>query len=298
MAKRKNLTIERSKLDIIIPVHGRLDLLKQCIDSVQKTCEDLTYKIIIVDDFSPQVKDYKSYYQTLIQEYNNISVYYNDKNYGFPYTVNYGISKGNSELVLILNSDVILEENCVQTLIKTIENNEVDDSPFSGKDNKGIGIVSPLLTFPDDSKTLNKPAGKVQHAGISFGMNRMPKHRLIGWSIDNPKVHLKRELQAVSGACILTKRSIINTIIGLNKQLGDNSGIFNLTYGRGTFEDMEFCLATRSLGYKVVYEPKAKGIHYTNSSSETTGGFPISRNFMIFKARCGHLIGYDDWLVW
>ena len=41
-------------LDIVIPVHGRLDLLSECLDSIPEACSTFDYTITVVDDNSPE----------------------------------------------------------------------------------------------------------------------------------------------------------------------------------------------------------------------------------------------------
>ena len=56
-------------LDVVIPVYGRLDLLKQCLASLDETRGTIPLNIILVDDFSPNRPEMLEYYETLPREY-------------------------------------------------------------------------------------------------------------------------------------------------------------------------------------------------------------------------------------
>lgn len=293
MAKRKIVNQMKSAfdLDIVIPVYGQASLLKDCLESIKETCGDLNPNIILVDDNSPEDLE-------LLNIYRTNKVIRNKQTKGYPFSCNIGAGAGNAKYILFLNSDIVLLPGCVQQMLATIDCDKVGQTVHTPMNDKGIGVVGAKLLFPEDSTSPYKPAGKVQHAGLCFSLNPKPKHRLIGWDADNPKVNIQRELQAVTGACLLIKREVWNRICDAHRKIGDPSqGGFNEIYGRGTFEDVELCLATRSFGYRVIYEPKAVAYHYTNGSSEKEGGFPIQKNLSIFSARCGHLIAYDEWLL-
>jgi GT2 family glycosyltransferase len=293
MSKRKTVNQVKSTydLDIVIPVFGQAGLLKSCLQSIQETCVGVNYNVILIDDNSPDDELLKELYKTN-------KVIRNKQTRGFPYNCNAGALLGNAKYILFLNSDIVLLPNCIQEMIKTLEDKDIALTPHTPQDNKGVGVVGAKLLFPETSASAHKPAGKVQHAGLCFPLSASPKHRLIGWEANHPKVNVQRELQAVSGACLLIKREVWNKIYEAHRQIGDPSqGGFNEIYGRGTYEDVELCLATRSFGYRVIYEPKAVAYHYTNASSEKTGGFPTNKNQAIFSARCGHLLAYDEWLL-
>lgn len=292
MAKRKKVTKLNTPvlLSIVVPVYGQAKLLKKCLDSIKRTCVGLDYKVVLVDDNSPA--------DPLLSDlYAEYGVLRNTQNQGFAFSCNRGAAAVDSKYILFLNSDIELKEGCIQSLLATIENKSIPFSPHTPQNSVGIGIVSPKLLFPPDSSSPYRPAGKVQHAGLCFSLGVAPKHRLIGWDENHPKVNAQRELQAVSGACLLINREVWNKIYNAHKQISDPSiGAFNQIYGKGTYEDVELCLAARGFGYRVIYEPQAVAYHYTNGSSEVTG-FPVNRNQSIFNARCGHLIAYDEWML-
>lgn len=303
MAKRRRpqrFPQSQHELDIVIPVYGQPDLLRECLKGVEVAGLDVDYQLFIIDDFSPNLDEMNVIYYALN---GTAKVAHNAQNMGFPHTVNRGVSLGTSPAILLLNSDVVLQTGALRAMLKMLwtdkpPHHQIDPLPPDAP----VGVVAPKLLFPPNQNDPQRPAGKIQHAGMGFNGSGKPVHINIGWSADNPKVNLPRSLQIVSGACLMTKREAWNQIISNYNRAGDpTSGAFNEMYGRGCFEDIEYCLAVRGHGYKVVYEPKAVGYHYTNASINAAmergePGYPMQRNEAIFQARCGHMIYWDEWL--
>jgi GT2 family glycosyltransferase len=142
----------------------------------------------------------------------------------------------------------------------------------------------------------------VQHAGLAINTQGRPFHIQKGWNANNPRLDQARAMQAVTGACLMTRRDVWQNVARTYQKAGDPStGAFNEIYGRGTYEDVEYCFAVRGNGYKVVFEPAAVGHHHVGASvtqRQNGSGYPLERNRLIFMARCGHLLFWDEWLFW
>lgn len=283
MAKRKRRPAKApADLDIVIPVYGRPDLLQMCLDSIEATKEDIKINLILVDDYGPDQDELNKVYQSL----NGSSrVIKHAHNMGFPKTVNDGLNGGTAPLVLVLNTDIELQPGALRALL----------GEFHSSDK--VGIVGPKLLFPHNSDDPHRPADQIQHAGLGVDFSGRVTHLNIGWPGDDKKVNQRREVQAVTGAAMMARRSVLDEVLSFYKQAGDTtSGPFNEIYSPGTYEDVEICFAARNAGYKVVYAPNAVAYHHVGASVEAReGGYPINRNEMIFKARCGQLLAWDEW---
>ena len=279
MAKRRQKLAPEYDLDIIIPVYGQSDLLAKCLASIEATKGDIKARLILVDDCGPEQDKLKLVYQSLN---GNSTLIRNSQNSGFAYTCNTGVNRGNAPLILLLNSDVELKPGCLQAMV----------SEF---DNPDVGIVGPKLLFGDNRW---QHAGKVQHAGIAVNWYGQHIHVNLGWSTDHPKVNQRREMAAVTGACLMIRRKIWKEIHAQYRSFDDpTTGALNEIYTKGCFEDLELCYAVRAVGYKVVYQPQAEALHYVGASvTAAKEAYPIQRNGNIFQARCGHLLAFDEWM--
>jgi len=155
-------------------------------------------------------------------------------------------------------------------------------------DDPEIGVVGCKLIFPEG--TPHGQANTIQHAGICFNLAAKPFHIFLGWPKDHPKPNQRREMVAVTGAAFMTRRNLWQRIGG-----------FNMEYGGGTFEDMEYCFVVQGLGKSVVYAPKVVGTHYVGGSivhGAQRQGFNLIRNESIFRSRTMGAIAWDEWRYW
>jgi len=272
---RRQIKKRETSVDIVIAVYNRFDLLEQCLDSIPDAVGDTSYNIIIVDNNSDKEERIKFYASR-----EDIILIQNQENVGFPKACNQGAKRGSSPYIFFLNSDVILEPNSVNIMLQDM------------KDNPMLGIVGMLLVFPEYAGNgLNpniRPPNMVQHVGMDVTINGRWIHTFVGWNADNPKVLNSREVYAVTGAALLTKRQIWNTVGG-----------FLEDYGGGTFEDVDYCMSVRDLGYNIIVETRAKGTHYTGATSEFHRiGFPIDKNRFLFMQRWSEKLQWSEFNRW
>lgn len=297
-----NHQLPPTDLDIVIPIYGQSELLKKCLAAVEVTCFHINYRLILVDDKSPEPEEFVGIYATLPSHATLIK---NPENWGFPASANIGAAAGQAPAILFLNTDVVVQSGAVKTMLDTLhEQGETlpHNQYFDTDDYKNApaGIVAPKLVFAENSPHPQTIPGNIQHAGMAFNISGQPLHVCVNWSADHQRVNRRQSVQIVTGACLMTRREIWNAAWANYQRMGDTTrGAFNEVYSRGTFEDLEFCLATRGTGHKVIYEPEAVASHLVGGSSALQKqGYPIDRNASIFKARCGHMILYDEWCYW
>jgi len=275
MNKRKRYKKERTLLDIVIPVYGRFDLLEQCLEAIPKAANSIHHQIILVDNDSPIGLEPHKFYAGIDE---SIEVIRNSSNFGFPRACNQGVRKGKSPLVFLLNSDVILEENTIEKMVLDL-------------DDPSIGVVGAHLVFPEYAGGLNqpiRPPNTTQHIGMETDIHGNWRHIFVGWSSNHPKVISRREVYAVTGAALMTRRNIWTKVGG-----------FDEIYGVGTYEDVDFCMSVRELGYNIVVNPDAKGIHYTGATAEYYQmSFPMNENKVKFFQKWGDKIYWSEGLAW
>lgn len=265
--------IDENLVSVVIPVYNRLELLEQCLDALEEAKGDTIVEVVIVDDGSkPPARsiDLKKWNETGIP----IRIVTNSHNRGFPFSMNRGVQKSSGKLVLSLNSDVVLAKDAIEILVDEFDTNQ-------------IGVVGAKLLFPADSTDPHRPADTIQHAGLVIGFDGKPIHIHMGWPKDHPRANVHREMQLMTGACMMFRREIF-----------DAMGGFAEIYGRGTYEDMEFCVGARLRGFMVMYQPMAWGYHYAGGSVTENHNFPLQENLMLWKLRCGNFVYWDEWRFW
>lgn len=277
MAKRKRQS--SAVLDVVIPVFNQSHHLVRCLSAIDEATS-VKMNVIIVDDGSSE--DIRA---VVLEKYPSAVYIRKSKNEGFPSAVQAGVTAGRAPFVALINSDVVLHKGALDTLLESF-NKPVPPSAVDMPTSVEVGIVAPKLLFP--SMTTHGAPGTIQHAGLALDHHFKPFHLFLGWRADHPKANERRSVQAVSGAVMVFRREVWREIKKIAEPM-------SAVYGRGTFEDVEFCLLARHVGYRVVYEPNAVGEHYVGASAEAAGGYNITRNYEIFRARMGEIAIWDAW---
>jgi O-antigen biosynthesis protein len=246
------------------------------ISSIMLHPTDISWHWWIIDDNTPEDKGkellYDIYKEAAKDE--RIDVLLNTQNLGFAGANNAAVARGTAPYILLLNSDVRVTDTWLQPMVEEMETN------FRA------GVVgAKLLFFPEVHKPFRdgrnpRPAGMVQHAGVAFNIGRQPFHIHIGWAADNPRLDKRKSLQAVTGAALLTRRALWDKVGGLN-----------LVYTQGNFEDIEYCLRIKDMGFEIIYRPDAAIYHYAGGSGNS---MMAMKNAQIFLMRCGQVVVPDE----
>jgi O-antigen biosynthesis protein len=239
------------QVDVVIVTGGRWDFLKECLDALDNV------NIFVIDNASDAEERIQN--ASLFEDIQSKRL---QQPLGYASANNEGARMGSAPYILFLNDDCILKEGAVEAMLESFRDPQV-------------GIVGVKLTFPTTSTHPNRPAGKVQHVGLALNIRGEVIHPLVGWSPDNPKTCITREVWGVTGACLMTRRSIFSKLGG-----------FETVYGMGTYEDADLCLKVRSSGAKIILNANALGTHYTGATAEKKNvSFPLQFNSMTFKSR-------------
>lgn len=271
----------RPKVDILTVVYGKPKFLSILHRGLTTVDSGTSWKWIIVDNCGPDQEELKKLYDQYGKD-PRIKCVKTSRNLGFSGGNNFGAKYGRSEYLLLLNSDIAIRDS---GWLKAMTD-ELDNSPT-------VGIVGAKLLFFDNELSAEispgtedprRPFGKIQHAGVAFNLLGQPYHIYNGWSADNQRVNVRRELNCVTGACLMIRRSLYEKLDGLDED-----------YTIGNFEDVQICLQARELGYKVVYQPKAVLYHYAGGSDNTA---TAKKNESIFHIKNSQRTEYDEYRHW
>jgi GT2 family glycosyltransferase/glycosyltransferase involved in cell wall biosynthesis len=237
----KPMEVEKEyPVDIVIPVYGQAGLVKACVDSLLRTVPGA--RLFLVDDCSPDPAT-----QSLLNSYSRqpqITVARNAQNLGFIGTTRHGAQLGQAPYILFLNSDTeAVEAGWLEKLLPTDEQ---------------IAVVGAKLLYPPDVPDMR--AGMIQHAGVARNPDLIPYHPFLGWPAQSPETNLRREVNAVTGACLLVRRKVWNEIGGWDDR-----------FGRGVYEDVDLCWQVRRHGYRVLYQPEVILYHRESASIDADG---------------------------
>ncbi len=273
-SQSSNTKKPKALVDVIVPFYGEIELAKEAIASVPDACGDIAYNLIIVDNGSPNNIG-RNLFEHLEQKNVDFKKIWLKQNQGYPGGVNAGVHACDAPLIFLLTADVVMDPGSIVAAVQEMDNPEV-------------GLVGCKLRFPESSP--HGEAGKIQHAGLAMGLNGNVFHIFIGWSADHPKVNVKRDMFAMTGAAFMTRRQIFMKIGGMS-----------VAYGAGTFEDVEYCLHIKAAKKKVRYVPEASGTHHVGGSiafGANPAGFALGQNQSLFESRMSWAFEWDEWRYW
>lgn len=263
--KHRVYSAPNSEVDVVIITGGRWDFLKECLEALRK--QTIPINIILLDNASDMAERQQN--DTL---FSNVATKRIQQSLGFPAANNEAVRMGRAPLILFLNDDCILKEDAIEKMVETMKD-------------PSIGVCGAKLLFPLTSSS-TRPAGKVQHVGMALTIRGEVVHPLIGWSADNPKCCISRDVFCVTGACFMTRRDLFRKIGG-----------FDIAYGAGTYEEVDFCMTVAGLGKRVFINCEAQGWHYAGATAEKKNvGFPIQMNNLIFQAKWRGSLQWNEWV--
>ena len=220
---------ENPLISIIIPVYNNFKYTYNCIESIVKSNPKIPYEIIIADDMSTDsTKSIQKYFP-------NIHINKNKRDQGFVMNCNMAANLVKGKYIHFLNNDIQVENEWLSSLLKLIESDEK------------IGMVGSKIIYPD--KTLQEAGGIIwkDGSGCNYGRGKDP---------EMGEYNYVKEVDYISGASILIKKSVWDEIGGFDKR-----------YIPSYYEDTDLAFEVREHGYKVMYQPKSVVIHYEGISN-------------------------------
>jgi GT2 family glycosyltransferase len=243
------------RCSIVIPVHGRAGLTRQCLDAILAEPPAAEFEVIVVDDASPD--------DTLevLRTYGDaITVVVRKENGGFARACNDGAAKAAGHYIVFLNNDTIPVAGWLDALVAV-----ADGDP-------AVGVVGSKLLFPNET---------VQHAGVVVCQDGNPRHIYAGFPADHPAVNRPRRFQAVTAASMLVLREVF-----------ERAGGFDPAF-RNCLEDTDLCMRLGELDYEVRYCPESV-VYHLESVSRGRRSKEIAENTRLFQQRWGDKAERDD----
>jgi GT2 family glycosyltransferase len=219
-----------------VPTKDQYELILQLLAGLKQT-DYPNYEVILVDNGSTDSR-VLALYETLKLQDPSLRVLLRREPFNFSRSINRGVEVARGDAVLFLNNDIeILEPTWLKEMVSCLQYG-------------GVGIVGARLLYPDRS---------LQHAGVIVGFGGLAGHWYIGQAKDFPgpqgRLRVRNSYSAVTGACLLATRSCLVATGPLDEH------DFAIAYN-----DVDFCMRARGLGFRVVWTPFATLIHHESAS--------------------------------
>ncbi len=199
--------------------------------------------------------------QFIRENYPTVSILQNFRNLGYSKANNQGIAMAQSEYVLVVNPDVILEENFLKEIVQSADKHPEAGS-FSGK---VLKLFSESIDSEDESG-LRKviKSDFIDSTGLQIYKSRKIGDRGEGQK-DVGQYSRPEEVFGFSGACVLYRADALKDVMIKNEYFDNDFFAYK--------EDIDLAWRLRLYGWTAWYNPLAVCFHRRSFAGFTGKGF-------------------------
>lgn len=219
-------------LTISIVNYNSGEYLTKCLSSIKLVENEAKIKVVVVDNNSTDES-----FKTAREKFREYEFIENKENLGFGKAHNQVLRQLKTEFILLLNPDCLLEKGVIKKILEDFED------PL-------VGAATCKIILSNGKTDMTAHRGfPTPYASLLYVLGNDSLYHLTG---NNPEV--LHEVDAITGAFLMTTKDVL-----------DKSGLFDekfFMFG----EDIDLCLRIKKAGFKVVYDPEVKIIHYKGIS--------------------------------
>ncbi|HSI13298.1 MAG TPA: glycosyltransferase [Chthoniobacter sp.] len=233
------IAADRPTISAILVNYNTRDMTLECLRSLWSEVGDIPAEVIVVDNASTDGSA-----EAIAQEFPDVKLIRNERNAGFAAGNNLAFRVARGRFFLIINTDAFLKPGALSHLLDFCERNPK------------VGFAGPRLLNRD---------GSLQHSCFRFPSPLQcwlenlwvplffRDHPVLGdyyrWDYAS-----EREVDFVSGACILARREVYEEVGGLDERF--------FMYQ----EETDWQRRAWSAGWRVCFTPDAEVVHYGGES--------------------------------
>lgn len=212
---KATIDLPMPKISVVVLTFNNLELTKACLDSlVRFTCYP-NIELILVDNASTD--ESPTYLTEFKNKHKNIKLILNEKNLGFSAGNNVGLKEATGDFLVMLNNDTVVTPGWLMTLMRHLQINPT------------IGIIGPVTNNIGNEAKINinySTPKKMLPLTFNYTLNQMGKYY---------------PLQTAAFFCVMIPRNIFEEV-----------GLLDENFGRGFFEDDDYCRRVEAIGKTIV----------------------------------------------
>ena len=221
------------RVSIIIPTRDAPEIFGRCLKSIFEKTSYPDFEVLVMDN---ETADPAAL--ALMEQYPVRRIPFPGR-FNFSQANNDGAAAASGELLIFLNNDTeIVSADWLEHLAYYAEQPDV-------------GAAGALLAYEDQT---------VQHAGVALGMRGTADHvmRRFPIGVDGYAGSLvcAREVSAVTGACLMIRKSLFQEAGGFNPHFFT------------AYQDVDLCLRLRDRGLRIIFTPRALLLHHESVSRQ------------------------------
>lgn len=235
----------KHSVDIVIPVHDALNLVKECLATVHKTRQPEHHRIILIDDGSEDAtaQELRGFAST----FPAVELLTNSQATGFTKAANKGLRHSTAEMVIVLNSDTQVSTGWIDKMESVLF-----DTP-------GVGIVGPLSNAASHQSIPRTEPNAEERLLRQTATNSLPP----GMTIESASTFLESidwkapiRVPLVHGFCFAISRALIDAV-----------GYFDeVLFPHGYGEENDYCLRATDAGWSLAIAPDTYVWHHKSGS--------------------------------
>lgn len=227
-------------VSLLIPTRDRVEILKPCVDVILERSGYPKLEVLILDNQSVCAETL-AYMREVSARDERVRVLRWDRPFNYAAINNFGALYAKGEILGLVNNDIEpINADWLDEMVRHACRPE-------------IGCVGAKLYYPNDT---------IQHAGVILGIGGVAGHAHKHFNRKSPgycgRLQVTHNVSAVTGACMLLRRSVFEEVGGLNEK--------SLAV---TYNDVDLCLKVRQAGYRNVWTPYAELYHHESMSRGT-----------------------------
>jgi GT2 family glycosyltransferase/glycosyltransferase involved in cell wall biosynthesis/SAM-dependent methyltransferase len=260
-ARRADALIDRAEIrdndprvSVIVVTYNNLDLTRACLDSIDEHSDYDPLEVIVVDNASTDgTREFLSEWVTAIP---NRRLILNDENRGFAAANNQGLMVASGEYLVILNNDTYVTPGWVRTLVKHLQRD------------KNVGLIGPVTNNIGNEAKINIKYGSMAE--------------MLRASARYTRRHIGQTLPINNAAffCVMMPRDVYM-----------RTGPLDEAFGRGFFEDDDYCRRIEQLKLRIVCAKDVFIHHHLSASFNKLKNQDrldlFERNKAIYEAKWG-----------
>jgi GT2 family glycosyltransferase len=235
--------VAQAMISAIVVLYGPTPEFAALLESVRASAPDDFEVIVVVNpaaESAPAIPDWVD------------RVIVNERNVGYGQAVNQAALVANGDLLLLLNSDVVLPSDWATGMERPL-------------DNVQVAAVVPMLVDPDG--TLQELGSFVGPSAETVALGR----GIAALAGEHP---CEQIVDYASAACLLIRADAFEAVGG-----------FHPVYGIGYFEDVELAFALRERGLHTYLVPSVRVVHVREASFGSSAAGLMGHNRQIFAKR-------------
>ena len=222
------------KISVIVLTYNNLELTKACLQSLIQWSDYPNLEIIVVDNASSdESPEYLKEFQAM---HSQIKLILNPQNLGFAAGNNVGLKAATGDYLVMLNNDTVVTPGWLLTMLRHLQKNA--STGLVGPITNNIGNEAKIeITYSSQEEMLP--------LAMEYTLSRMGKNF---------------EYNTAAFFCVMVPRPVFEQV-----------GLLDENFGRGFFEDDDYCRRIEKLGLKIVCVEDVFIHHHLSASFNKLG---------------------------